>query len=135
MTSDETQRFDYDVLLVTYDKFPHLTPDDQILERTLEAHGLRVRGAAWDDPGVDWSRARLAVLRSTWDYFLRPAEFSRWLDDVTARTTLLNPLPLVRWNFHKGYLLDLAARGIATVPTRLVRRAEAPCDLAALAAE
>jgi glutathione synthase/RimK-type ligase-like ATP-grasp enzyme len=58
------------------------------------------------------------VLRSPWDYVDRPGEFARWLDDLDAAgATVHNATDLVRWNVHKSYLVDLAARGVATVPT------------------
>jgi len=33
-----------------------------------------------------------------------------------------NPTPMVRWNMHKGYLIDLAARRVPVAPTVLVER-------------
>ncbi len=53
----------FDVALVTYRNIPDLTADDQLLARELERRGLRVRAAVWSDPCVDWSEARLTVLR------------------------------------------------------------------------
>ena len=38
-----------------------------------------------------------------------------------ATTDLWNPAPVVRWNSHKSYLIDLADRGVDVVPTALVR--------------
>lgn len=89
----------------------------------LTARGIAFEVCDWDDPGVDWSRYRAALLRSTWDYIDRYREFSAWIDRVGAATQLLNSPEVVRWNTHKGYLLDLAAAGIAIVPTTLLRPA------------
>jgi glutathione synthase/RimK-type ligase-like ATP-grasp enzyme len=67
------------------------------------------------------------VLRSTLDYHRRPAEFLAWLAGCTARgVRLFNPAPLVRWNHHKAYLLDLERAGVPIVPTALVSRGAAP---------
>jgi hypothetical protein len=75
------------------------------------------------------------VLRSVWDYHLRPDEFGTWL---VARErdggAPVNPAPLVRWNLHKSYLDDLAAAGCAVVETVRVPRGE-PAPLAALLQE
>jgi hypothetical protein len=84
----------------------------------------RLRGKAdtrvvvWDDPTVDWAGFDVAVIRSTWDYPTRLAEFLTWIDRCAARTRLVNPAPLLRWNTDKTYLRDLADRGVPTVPTR-----------------
>jgi glutathione synthase/RimK-type ligase-like ATP-grasp enzyme len=53
------------------------------------------------------------------------AEFSDWLQSlerVAAR--VFNPVPLVRWNLDKGYLDDLAARGVPTLRTRRIGRGD-----------
>jgi len=60
------------------------------------------------------------VLRSCWNYHEQPDAFRRWLDRAAAATTIVNPPALVRWNLHKGYLRDLAVRGVAIVPTEFV---------------
>jgi glutathione synthase/RimK-type ligase-like ATP-grasp enzyme len=54
---------------------------------------------------------------------LRAAEFRAWLDRLdAARLPVWNAPSLVLWNSHKGYLLDLAQRGVATIPTVVVPR-------------
>lgn len=75
---------------------------------------------AWDDPTVTWSRYDAVLLRSPWDYTERLPEFLAWCERVAARSQLLNPLPVVRWNTDKHYLADLAARGVAVVPSAYV---------------
>lgn len=87
----------------------------------LTARGIAHQVVDWDDPDVDWSRFDTAVLRSTWDYIDRFAEFSAWIDRIEGQTRLLNPAEVVRWNTHKGYLIELAGHGIPIVPTRLLR--------------
>ncbi len=87
------------------------------LKPELATHGLSAALVAWDDPVVDWSAFRLCVIRATWDYHLRLPEFLDWAERVTAQTALWNPLDLVRWNTHKGYLRELEAQGVAIVPT------------------
>jgi hypothetical protein len=74
----------------------------------------------WDDPGVDWSKYDLVVLRSTWDYSFRSDEFSTWLRDVEASTRLLNAAGTVAWNLDKTYLGVLAAGGVPVVRTAYV---------------
>lgn len=91
----------------------------------LAARGIDHEVVDWDDANVDWRRYRAAVLRSTWDYIDRFDPFSAWIVRVAASTRLLNPPDVVRWNTHKGYLLELAARGVPIVPTTLIRVGDA----------
>jgi glutathione synthase/RimK-type ligase-like ATP-grasp enzyme len=123
-----------DIALVTYRGAPGLDPDDEPLARTLAARGIACAPVPWDTPGFDWSKPRIALLRSPWDYHHRRDEFLAWARATAARTKLLNPLAVVEWNTHKGYLVELAARGAPVVPTVLVK-AGAPCDLPEVLAE
>jgi glutathione synthase/RimK-type ligase-like ATP-grasp enzyme len=53
------------------------------------------------------------VIRAIWDYHLRPREFFRWLGEVERiGATVINPIPLLRWNAHKNYLRDLERRNV-----------------------
>jgi len=109
-----------DVALVTCAALPNLDVDDEPLVGALAERGLRAGPMVWDDPMADWRQPRLAVLRSTWDYYLRREQFLSWAEHVTLLTTLLNPLDVVRWNTHKGYLRALGALGAPVVPTAYV---------------
>lgn len=58
------------------------------------------------------------LLRHTWDYHKRLAEFRAWLDALAAsRATVHNSVELVRWNLDKRYLAELSADGISTPRT------------------
>lgn len=105
--------------IATYAAQPALHDDDRLLLPALEAEGVDAVPCVWSAPDVDWSRFDAVLLRSTWDYFERYAEFCRWLDALPVPT--INPRSLVRWNSDKRYLADLEARGVATVPTRYCR--------------
>lgn len=106
-----------DVALITYVEYPHLAPDDRLLLDALRERGLDAQPAIWDDPEVDWSRLRMCVVRSTWDYHVRYDEFLPWAERVAAVSQLWNPLAALRWNTHKSYLRDLSQRGVPVVPT------------------
>lgn len=109
------------VLLASCADLPTSNGDDTRLPEALAELGVRGSWAVWDDPDVDFDRADLVVLRCTWDYARRRAEFLRWCESVPA---LANPAGVVRWNTDKSYLVELARLGIATVPTRLVEPGE-----------
>jgi hypothetical protein len=100
--------------------------DDDLppLMAALDAVGLDAAVADWDDPAVDWASFRLALLRSTWDYAERFAEFLAWAERTATLTTLVNPPPVIRWNTDKHYLRELARAGVPTVPTRFVEPGE-----------
>jgi len=91
-----------------------LPPLTAALNRRDVAHEVVV----WDDPEVDWSRFARIVVRSTWDYAARRGSFLAWAGRAAAAASLHNPLAVLRWNTDKRYLADLAAAGVAIVPTR-----------------
>ncbi len=109
--------------------------DESLLEAALRPHGVRATPVAWDTPGLDWSRFDAVLIRSTWDYHYKIKAFLAWLSDLEKKgVMLLNPPALVRWNMHKSYLLELAARGVPIVETRLLKTGDR-VDLALLAEE
>jgi len=121
------------VALVTSSAFPELFQDDRLLVSALAELGVRAVPTVWSDPAVDWAGFAAIVIRSPWDYFERDQEFRAWLDARIASGALLcNSGDILRWNYDKAYLQDLAARGVPLVPTICIARGERP-DVAALA--
>jgi glutathione synthase/RimK-type ligase-like ATP-grasp enzyme len=118
------------IALITCRPGPQVADDRDlpVLVRELTAAGASARAVLWDDPDVDWGSYDLAVIRSTWDYSWRTAEFTAWAERCGAVTRLANPAPVVRWNTDKRYLGDLAAAGVPTVPTRYLAPGD-PFDL------
>ncbi len=112
------------IAFVTQSKHPEMEDDDRPLAAALAKRGAVVLSASWDDRDFAWERVDLALLRSPWDYYLRFDEFLTWLARVEKQTFLVNPADIVRWNAHKRYMLDLASKGIAVVPTAVVARGE-----------
>lgn len=104
---------------------PEPDPDEELLLAALAEAGVSVELAAWEDPSVDWDAPVPAVIRSTWNYTRHPDAFLAWCERVARAGLFINPPDVVRENAHKRYLLDLAARGVAAVPTALVERASA----------
>jgi glutathione synthase/RimK-type ligase-like ATP-grasp enzyme len=122
-----------DVALASCQVLPEPDLDEAPLLGALRAAGLRAEVLAWDDPAADFASARLTLLRATWNYADRPEVFGDWLARTAAATALWNPLSVVRWNLHKGYLLDLARAGVPVTPTHLAPRgsSERLADVAA----
>ena len=115
------------VCFVTHRGAPGITSDDRLAAEACVARGMEVSACAWDDPGVTWGAFDRVVLRSTWNYHLAPEAFDAWLQDVAEEDlSVLNPVPVVRWNARKDYLLELAAGGVSVVPTRILAPGEDP---------
>jgi glutathione synthase/RimK-type ligase-like ATP-grasp enzyme len=113
-----------DVALVTFVEMPEGWVDDHLLAAALRERGLATEFVCWDDPDARWASAGVVVIRSPWDYHRRLGAFLDWADYVGSVTQLWNPPSIVRWNCHKGYLVELEARGVPIVPTRLLRAGE-----------
>ena len=106
---------------VTWSGEPAIAEDDALLADACRALELEVEAAPWDLPR-DWRRYDAIVLRTTWNYHRLPDLFERWIERDLAGVPLFNPASVVRWNMHKGYLLDLAQPGVVVPGTTLVRR-------------
>jgi glutathione synthase/RimK-type ligase-like ATP-grasp enzyme len=113
------------IALATSEQVARLTSDDRLLVDELAERGVWAEAAVWNEAAVNWEMYAAVVIRSTWDYHLRLGEFLAWLERVESLgVKVYNAPSLVRWNSEKGYLRDLADRGIAIVPTRWVERGE-----------
>lgn len=102
------------VAVATCAAVPTLDDDGPLLLAALADAGVRATVVVWDDPAVVWSDFDVVLIRSTWDYPLRRAEFLAFLDGC-RRTA--NPGDVIAWNTDKHYLSDLERAGVATVPT------------------
>jgi glutathione synthase/RimK-type ligase-like ATP-grasp enzyme len=121
MTYRQTDKLS--IALVTCEGLPDLTPGDQLLAVALTARGVAASAMTWSDPTANWDRFGAIIVRSTWDYFIRAAEFVAWLDALEhGSAPVWNPVRTLRWNHDKRYLRELAARGVRVVPTTWVPR-------------
>lgn len=109
------------VALATAASFPELDEDGPELLAALAVEGLAVDVRVWDDPAADWASYDLVVVRTTWDYWERRAEFLAWAHAVPR---LLNPASVIEWNTDKAYLGRLAEAGIPVVPTTYLTKAD-----------
>jgi glutathione synthase/RimK-type ligase-like ATP-grasp enzyme len=100
--------------------------DDDLapLRAGLAARGIEAHVVAWDDPTISWRRFDAVLLRSTWDYTQRLAEFLGWCEGVSRLTRLLNPVEVVRWNTDKRYLGALATLGVPVIPSHFIAPGE-----------
>ncbi len=90
--------------------------EDEALCAALRARGLETTVLSWLRHRLP-PTVRLCAVRSAYDWAIRRERFLAWVE-ATARTIpVWNSPPVLRWGSDKSYLLDLAARGIAIVPT------------------
>src|SRR5262249_7233021 len=113
-----------DCALITYVDLPGLDPDDRLLAAELISMGCSVEACIWTDQTIDWSRFKLAVIRSTWDYHLHEERFLEWSRRVSDVTTLYNSAAAIAWNARKTYLRELERKGVSIVPTAWIGRSE-----------
>lgn len=113
----------YDVVVLTDKRYlfakandaysANVVLEDKLVVDALVAAGLNAIRLAWDDATFDWSTTKIALFRTTWDYFDRFDEFKIWFDKTANLTQFVNSKLLIEWNLDKKYLLELAQNGIA----------------------
>jgi glutathione synthase/RimK-type ligase-like ATP-grasp enzyme len=91
--------------------------DDAPLVAAFRARAVDAPLVRWDDPAVHWADFDAVLIRTTWDYPDRLAEFCRWVERVSHATRLFNPPAVVTHNLDKRYLRALERAGVPTVPT------------------
>jgi glutathione synthase/RimK-type ligase-like ATP-grasp enzyme len=106
------------VTLLTGAEMPVPDGETALLAATLDRSGMDARIVAWSDEAAIADPGDLVVIRSTWDYTVRPDTFlatlARW------QAPLWNPRPVIEANLRKRYLVELADAGVPVVPTRLL---------------
>ena len=113
-----------DVFLVSCDFIEELGIDTEtsILREALERRGIKTSLVTWEDESVDWGEAALAVNRIVTTYMFLPGEFLGWAKKVEKTTPLWNPSPVLEWNIHKKYLLELQEKGVSVPETMLIEQ-------------
>lgn len=113
------------VALATCAAAPEVDEHDRPLVPALQALGVEVEAAVWDDRHVDWASFGIVVLRATWDYHDRPQEFFDWMDRAeSSGPQVWNRPSVVRWNTDKRFLAALATTDVAVVPTTFIEPGE-----------
>jgi Prokaryotic glutathione synthetase, ATP-grasp domain len=113
------------IAFATCEKYPDLINDDRLVTKALQRHGIEVNPLIWDsDMAQDQSLSSI-VIRSCWDYHVKPQQFLLWVRQTEERgLELWNPARAVEWNLNKIYLRDLKRMGVATPETAWVMRNE-----------
>ncbi len=83
--------------------------------------GESVTDIDWQAPLEAFAGFDAALIGTPWDYFDNREAFLAKLDAIEALGVPVHNRPdVVRWNIDKGYLAELGARGVATIPTLLL---------------
>ena len=83
--------------------------------------GENVTDIDWRAPLEEFARFDIALIGTPWDYQDNREAFLTKLDAIAALgVPVCNAPEVVRWNIDKGYLAQLAKRGVATIPTLLL---------------
>jgi glutathione synthase/RimK-type ligase-like ATP-grasp enzyme len=96
-------------------------PDDQLLQKALRQEGVHARIASWKN---EWPipHAPAYLFRSTWGYYLEIPKFKEFLSQLSKSSSMVwNPISLIRWNFSKRYLLELAKAKLPVIPTKKIK--------------
>lgn len=122
----------YDIVILTDQKYAYPTiiddytknviTEDALFANALGRLGLNVTRLAWSDADFDWSSTKAVLFRTTWDYFDDFPKFSKWLNEVSKLTTLINSEALIRWNIDKHYLKDLKHNGVHIAETLFIEQ-------------
>ncbi len=104
------------ILVPAPDYHEDLTPHCRSLESAL---GTVPEYRHWANPG-DLSAFNLVLPLLAWGYQSDPAIWYELLDKLGMDGIhIANPVSILRWNTDKAYLMELANKGIAIVPTMI----------------
>ena len=96
--------------------------EDSLVAEALMRRNFEVLRKDWNSSELDWAEVDVAIFRSTWDYFDRFGEFSKWLEETRDQTRFVNPYSLIKWNMDKHYLLDLREKGVQIPATLALKK-------------
>jgi hypothetical protein len=93
----------------------------------FQAAGITLETVRWQEAAERAGEFDAMLPLLVWDYVEADnlSLFKEAMAQVTPKTLLLNPLPVIEWNGHKGYLDELRQLGAPTIPTI---RASAPFE-------
>lgn len=107
-------------VLLACDDLTDYVVDDDLLLKPFQAVGWEAEFVSWSQSGVNWTAYDAAIIRATWDYTHRLDDYLAVLRRIEELgVPLYNPYSVIAWNAHKKYLMELEAKGVPIVPTRV----------------
>lgn len=117
------------VFLVSSLDLIHADTESVYLHEALTKRGFKSKIVCWDDPDIEWEKANLVISRTTSTYFSDPPSFLKWAQRVEETSTLWNTSPVMEWNHHKRYLMQLQKNGVPMPETILIpQNTDKPMD-------
>lgn len=108
--------------LLTFDGYPDLSPDDQLLFAQLSEQNIPYEIVNWNQVQPQDIRCTHLWIRSPWDYYLHIERFLSFLSECKNQgIELINSLPVIQWNYKKEYLFDIEKWGCPIVPSMIAR--------------
>jgi len=106
------------IAFATCVRYPDLTEDDRLVTEPLRRRGIEIHPLVWDSVLASSRNPGSVIIRSCWDYHIKPLQFLRWVRQTEEHgSALWNPARTVEWNLNKIYLRDLQRQGVATPET------------------
>ncbi len=98
--------------------------EDQMRKITpaFAARGMTTHIVLWNDCAAAADKYDAMLPLFIWDYFETGnlPLFMEQIDAAAKKTTVLNPVNLLRWNTNKRYLTELETMGAPVIPARIV---------------
>ena len=109
---------------LTSEELPNLIDEELAVVTLLRQKNMTIDFVVWSNK-VDWSTYDCAVIRTTWDYYLRSEDFLHVLSSIqNSGCRLFNSLEIVKWNTDKRYLLELEQKQVPVIPTAIVQNVQ-----------
>ena len=125
MWKQKVSKKNVDVAILVSQKYKKkIHADDMVLKKSLEDSGYVVEIVAWDNKKIDFSRFRIAIVRSCWDYDKRVFEFLMRMESISSQCRLINSLDIIEGNSNKYYLKNLESSGVRIVPVEFANTIE-----------
>ena len=106
------------IAFATSSQLLSLTDDDRLVIQYLQNEGVQVVPLVWDSSPQHTRDFTGIVIRSCWDYHLKPQQFLHWLGQTVEQgVPLWNSARVVAWNLDKNYLRYLGEKGVPIPPT------------------
>lgn len=116
----------------THHELPNLTDDDRTMIEQLRDHQIAVQPVIWDAENSHMDDVDGIIIRSCWNYHLKPREFLGWVRQAEERgVPLWNPARVVEWNSDKVYLKRFHEKGVPIPQTVFLEKNSKP-NLAAI---
>ncbi|MGH1362657.1 MAG: ATP-grasp domain-containing protein [Calditrichia bacterium] len=102
------------IAFATFSGGPELTPSDALVAKAFPVN-VQCSAVPWD-AAANFRDFDAIVIRSTWNYHLKEAQFQSWLSNLQeSAIPVFNSAETILWNMNKSYLLELNTRIVPSI--------------------